>query len=50
MPVETWSVSTDTTDFVVSVDGKLCVGSGLFKNCNSLFSMHGTVFGGKGFD
>ena len=50
MPMETWSVSTGTVDFVVRVDKKLWVGSGLFKNCNSLFSTHGTVFGGKSFD
>jgi len=50
MPVETWSVSTDTADFVVGVDKKLLVGSGLFENCNSLFSTQGAVLGSKGFD
>jgi len=34
------SVSTGTADFVVRVDKKLWVGSGLFKNCNSLFGTH----------
>jgi len=50
MHVETGSVSTCTTDFVVRVDKKLWVGSGLFKNCNSLFTTQGTVFGNKSFD
>jgi len=43
-------VSTGSVDFVVRVDKKWWVGFGLFENCNSLFSTHGTVFGGKGFD
>jgi len=50
MPMETWSVSTGTVDFVVRVDKKLWVGSGLFKNCNSLVSTQGAVFGSKSFD
>jgi len=45
MPMETGSVSADTTDFVVGVDKKLWVGSGLFKNCNSLFCTQGADFG-----
>jgi len=43
-------VSTGTIDFVVRVDNKLWVGSGLFKNCKSLFSTQGTVLGSKSFD
>jgi len=50
MPTETWSVSTGTVDFVVGVDKKLWVGSGLFKNCKSFFSTQGSVFGSKSFD
>jgi len=50
MPMETWSVSAGTIDFVVGVDKKLWVGSGLFKNCKSFFGTQGTVFGRKGFD
>jgi len=52
MPMEMWSVCADAVDFVVRVDTskKLWVGSGLIKNCNSLFSTQGTVFGGKSFD
>jgi len=50
IPMETWSVSTGTVDFVVGVDKKLWVGSGLFKNCKSLFSTQGTVFGSESFD
>jgi len=50
MPMEMWSVSTGTADFVVGVDKKLWVGSGLFENCKSFFSTHGTVFGGESFD
>jgi len=42
MPMETWSVSAGTTCFVV--------GSGLSKNCNSLFGTQGAVFGGETFD
>jgi len=37
MPMETWSVSTGTVDFVIGVDKKLWVGSGLFKNFKSFF-------------
>jgi len=37
MPMETWCVSTGTADFVVGVDKKLWVGSGLFKNFKSFF-------------
>ena len=47
MPMETGYVSTDTIHFIVRVDKKLWVGSGLFKNCNSLFRMQGTVFVGQ---
>ena len=36
MHVETRPVSTGPMCFVVRVDKKLRVGSGLFKNCNSL--------------
>jgi len=44
-------VSTGTIDFVVRVDKKLWIGSGLFKKCNSLFtSTQGAVFGDKCFD
>ena len=43
MPMETWSVSTGTVDFVVRVDKKLRVGSGLFQNCKSLFRPNLTV-------
>jgi len=43
-------VSTDTVDFIVRVDKKLRAGSGLFKNCKSLLSTHGAVFGSKSFD
>jgi len=43
MPVESWSVSAGTVDFVVRVDEKVWVGSGLFENCNSLCSTHGAV-------
>jgi len=50
MPMEMWSVSTGTVDFIVRVDKKLWVGFELFKNCNSLFSTHDAVFGGKCFD
>jgi len=50
MSVETWSVSTGTADFVVGVDKKLWVGSGLFENFKSFFSTWGTVFGSKRFD
>ena len=49
-PMETRSVSTSTIDFVVGVDKKLTVGSGLFKNCNSFFCTQGAVFGSKRFD
>jgi len=48
--METWSVSAGKADFIVRVDRKLWVGSGLFKNCNSLFGTQGAVFGGKSFD
>jgi len=48
--MEMWSVSTGTVDFVVGVDKKLWVGSGLFENCNSFFGTQGAVFGSKGFD
>ena len=50
MPVEMWSVSAGTADFVVGVDKKLWVGSALFENCKSLFSTQGTAFGSKSFD
>jgi len=50
MPMEMWSVSTGTVNFVVGVDKKLWVGSGLFKNFKSFFSTHGAVFGSKSFD
>jgi len=50
MPVETWSVSAGTADFVVGVYKKLWVGSGLFKNFKSFFSTQGAVFGGESFD
>jgi len=43
-------VSTGTVDFVVVVDKKLWVGSGLFQNCKSLFSTQGAVFDSKSFD
>jgi len=43
-------VSTGTVAFVVGVDKKFWVGSGLFKNCKSLFSTQGTVFGSESFD
>jgi len=49
MPVETWSVSTGTADFVVGVDKKLWVRSGLFENFKSFFGTHGAVFGSKSF-
>jgi len=45
-----WSVSTGTVDFIVRVDKKFWVGSGLFKNCNSLFSTQGAVFTDKEFE
>jgi len=47
VPVETWSVSTGTADFVVGVDKKLCVGSALFENCKSVFGTQGAAFGSK---
>jgi len=50
MPMETRSVSTGTVDFVVGVDKKLWVGSGLFENFKSFFSTQGTVFGSESFD
>jgi len=50
MPMETWSVSTGTVDFVVGVDKKLWVGSELFKNFKSFFGTQGAVFGSKRFD
>jgi len=50
MHVETRSASAGTADFVVRVDKKLWVGSGLFKICNSLFGTQGTIFGSKCFD
>ena len=50
IPMETWSVSTGTADFVVGVDKTLWVGSGLFKNCKSLFGTQGTVFDSESFD
>jgi len=50
MRVESWSVSAGAVHFVVGVDKKLWVGSGLLKNCNSLFGAQGAVFGGKSFD
>ena len=43
-------MSADTTDFVVGVDKKLWVGSGLFQNCISLFGTQGAVFGNQCFD
>jgi len=46
--METWSVSTCTVDFVVGVNKKLGGRSGLFENCNSLFSTQGAIFGSKG--
>jgi len=45
MLVESWHVSTNTVDFVVGVNNKLWVGSGLFETCSSLFSTQGAVFG-----
>jgi len=45
IPMGMWSVFTGTVDFVVRVDKKLWVGSGLLKNCSSLFSKQGAVFG-----
>jgi len=45
MPMETWPVSTGTADFVVGVDKKLWVGSGLFTNFKSFFGTQGAVFG-----
>jgi len=50
MPVETWSVSTGTVDFVVGVDKKLWVGFELFVNFKSLFGTHDTVLGSESFD
>jgi len=50
MPMETWSVSTGTADFIVGVDKKLWVGSGSFKNSKSLFRTQRTVFGSESFD
>jgi len=50
MPMETWCVSTGTIDIIVRVDKKLQVGSGLFKNCNSLLGTQDAVLGGKSFD
>jgi len=47
---KTGRVSTSTVDFIVRVDKKLWVGSGLFKNWNSLFSTQGAVFGSEPFD
>jgi len=43
-------VSAGTVDFVVGVDKKLWVGSGLFKNFKSLFGTQGAVFGSESFD
>jgi len=43
-------VSDGAADFVVRVDEKLWVGSGLFENCNSLFGTQGAVFGSESFD
>ena len=43
-------VSTGSVDFVVGVDKKLWIGSGLFENCKSLFGTEGAVGGDKGFD
>jgi len=43
-------VSTGTVDFVVGVDKKLWVGSGLFENFKSFFGTQGAVFGSKSFD
>jgi len=50
MPLETQSASTCTAHFVVEVNKKLWVGSGLFKNCNFLFGTRSTVFGSESFD
>jgi len=50
MPVETWSVSTGTADFLVGVEKKLWVGFEPFKNFKSLFSTHGAVLGSESFD
>ena len=43
-------MSTGTVDFVVGVDKKLWVGSGLFKNFKSFFGTQGAVFGSNSFD
>jgi len=48
--MKTWFMPVGTIDFIVGVDKKLWVGSGLFENCNSFFSTQGTVFGSKCFD
>jgi len=50
IPMETWSVSTGTVDFIVGVDKKLWVGSGLFKNFKSFFRTQSAVFGSNFFD
>jgi len=43
-------MSAGTVDFVVGVDKKLWIGSGLFENCKSFFGTQGVVFGSKSFD
>ena len=43
-------MSAGTVDFVVGVDKKLWIGSGLFENCNSFFGAQGAVFASKSFD
>jgi len=43
-------MSAGTVDFIVGVDKKLWVGSGLFKNFKSFFGTQGAVFCSKRFD
>ena len=43
-------MSAGTVYFVVGVDKKLWIGSGLFENCKSFFSAQGTVFGSESFN
>ena len=43
-------MSAGSVDFVVRVNKKVWVGSGLFKSCNSFFSTQGAIFGSKSFD
>jgi len=49
-PMETWSMSAGTADFVVGVDEKLWIGFGLFQNSKSFFGASGAVFGSESFD